>query len=222
LDLGGGEGKLLTLLLKNRQFEKITGLDVSHQSLQRAAQRLHLDTLPERQRQRLELLQGSLLYRDNRLAGYDDAALVEVNEQADFALAEWQEVEIPLNTEEFAALSSIGSIVFGLSIQGRFFLDDIRLVRAPVAGTAIIEEYAPELPRHLPWRRTTPTRLTAARPFALPYHRQPRWNWPSTICPGSRWQLCCKECEKPAHTPCTGTDATPRAVLWPRECIYTA
>jgi 3' terminal RNA ribose 2'-O-methyltransferase Hen1 len=83
LDLGCGEGKLLALLLKKRQFEHITGLDVSHQNLQRAAQRLHLDTLPERQRQRLELLQGSLLYRDDRLAGYDAAALVEVIEHLD-------------------------------------------------------------------------------------------------------------------------------------------
>lgn len=83
LDLGCGEGKLLALLLKKRQFEHITGLDVSHQNLQRAAQRLHLDTLPERQRQRLELLQGSLLYRDGRLAGYDAAALVEVIEHLD-------------------------------------------------------------------------------------------------------------------------------------------
>ena len=35
----------------------------------RAAQRLHLDTMPDRQRDRVELLQSSLTYRDDRLAG---------------------------------------------------------------------------------------------------------------------------------------------------------
>jgi 3' terminal RNA ribose 2'-O-methyltransferase Hen1 len=80
LDLGCGEGKLLALLLKDRQFEQITGVDVSHRALEIAARRLKMAELPERVRSRIQLLQGSLTYRDARLSGFDAAALVEVIE----------------------------------------------------------------------------------------------------------------------------------------------
>ena len=83
LDLGCGEGKLLRLLLRQPHIEFLLGLDVSHQALARAAQRLHLAELAPRQRARIELVQGSLLYRDSRLAGFDAAALVEVIEHLD-------------------------------------------------------------------------------------------------------------------------------------------
>ena len=83
LDLGCGEGSLLRGLLAERQFARIVGMDVSMRALQRASQRLRLDRLPERQRARIELLHGSLLYRDDRLAGFDAAALVEVIEHMD-------------------------------------------------------------------------------------------------------------------------------------------
>ena len=39
--------------------------------------------MPERQRRRIELRQGSLLYRDKKLGGFDAAALVEVIEHLD-------------------------------------------------------------------------------------------------------------------------------------------
>jgi 3' terminal RNA ribose 2'-O-methyltransferase Hen1 len=39
--------------------------------------------MPERQRQRVQLLHGSLSYRDQRLSGFDAAALVEVIEHLD-------------------------------------------------------------------------------------------------------------------------------------------
>jgi 3' terminal RNA ribose 2'-O-methyltransferase Hen1 len=39
--------------------------------------------MPERQRKRVQLMQGSLLYRDGRLNGFDGAALVEVIEHLD-------------------------------------------------------------------------------------------------------------------------------------------
>ncbi|MFD1468670.1 3' terminal RNA ribose 2'-O-methyltransferase Hen1 [Hymenobacter caeli] len=83
LDLGCGEGKLLRLLLRQPKIEYLLGLDVSHQALSRAAARLHLAEMPPRQRARLDLIQGSLLYRDERLAGFDAAALVEVIEHLD-------------------------------------------------------------------------------------------------------------------------------------------
>ena len=83
LDLGCGEGKLLRKLLAEKQFEKIVGMDVSHRALKLAQERLHYDRLPEKQKERLRLFQGSLGYRDKRLAGYDAAAVVEVIEHLD-------------------------------------------------------------------------------------------------------------------------------------------
>lgn len=80
IDLGCGEGKLIRLLLQDRSFEEIVGLDVSHRALEIAQKRLHWDRMPERQRRRIRLLHGSLTYRDRRLEGFDGAALVEVIE----------------------------------------------------------------------------------------------------------------------------------------------
>lgn len=83
LDLGCGEGRLLRVLLKERQFTEIVGLEVSHRALELARDRLRYDRLPPRQKERLKLLHGSLIYRDARLAGYDAAAVVEVVEHLD-------------------------------------------------------------------------------------------------------------------------------------------
>ena len=83
LDLGCGEGKLLRELVADRQFERIVGLDVSIRSLEMAHQRLKLERLPERQAERVKLFHGSLIYRDQRLAGFDAAAVVEVIEHLD-------------------------------------------------------------------------------------------------------------------------------------------
>lgn len=83
LDLGCGEGKLLRELLKERQFEKIVGMDVSIRSLEMAQKRLKLDRLSDRQAERLKLIHGSLIYRDKRLEGFDAAAVVEVIEHLD-------------------------------------------------------------------------------------------------------------------------------------------
>ena len=83
LDLGCGEGRLISRLLKHKQFSRVVGLDVAHTVLERAAQRLHLDEMSERQRARVDLVHGSLVYRDRRLEGFDAAAAVEVVEHLD-------------------------------------------------------------------------------------------------------------------------------------------
>lgn len=83
VDLGCGEGKLLRSLLADKSFEEIVGLDVSHRALEIANARLHLDRLPTRQQARIKLIQGSLMYRDKRLGGYDAATVVEVIEHLD-------------------------------------------------------------------------------------------------------------------------------------------
>lgn len=80
LDLGCGEGRLLSLLLPDLQFTKIAGMDVSYRSLEIAKRRLKLERQPPAIAARLSLFQGSLLYRDARLSGFDAAAVVEVIE----------------------------------------------------------------------------------------------------------------------------------------------
>jgi 3' terminal RNA ribose 2'-O-methyltransferase Hen1 len=93
LDLGCGEGKLIKLLLQDRQFERIVGVDVSYRVLELAQRRLHLDRLPTMQKDRVMLLHGALTYRDKRLKGYDAAAVVEVIEHLDPPrLAEFERV----------------------------------------------------------------------------------------------------------------------------------
>lgn len=83
IDMGCGEGRLLFLLLKERDFSRIAGTDVSWQALERARQRLGLERLPDMQKSRVALFQGSLTYKDGRFRGYDAACVVEVIEHMD-------------------------------------------------------------------------------------------------------------------------------------------
>ena len=83
VDLGCGEGKLLKLLLAEKQFNFVMGMDVSYRSLEIAMDRLKTDRLSPKQQERLKLIQGSLTYRDQRIEGMEAAALVEVIEHLD-------------------------------------------------------------------------------------------------------------------------------------------
>src|SRR5919198_1537166 len=78
LDLGCGEGKLLRRLLADPQFREIVGMDVAIRVLEQAESRLKLDRLAPKQRERIRLSHGSLMYRDLRIGaarngGPDDA-----------------------------------------------------------------------------------------------------------------------------------------------------
>ncbi|HWZ99448.1 MAG TPA: 3' terminal RNA ribose 2'-O-methyltransferase Hen1 [Candidatus Dormibacteraeota bacterium] len=83
LDLGCGEGRLLRMLLEEKSFANIVGMDVSIRALQMAQDRLRFERMPPKQRERIQLIHGSLMYRDNRLTGFDAAAVVEVVEHLD-------------------------------------------------------------------------------------------------------------------------------------------
>jgi 3' terminal RNA ribose 2'-O-methyltransferase Hen1 len=83
VDLGCGEGRLLRMLLDDRQFTEILGMDVAVRSLETARDRLRLETMQPMRRERIRLIHGSLMYRDPRIAGFDAAAVVEVVEHLD-------------------------------------------------------------------------------------------------------------------------------------------
>ena len=83
VDLGCGEGKLVRELLRIRTLTKVVGMDVSSVALEFAERRLRLQDMPENQRRRIELMNGSLTYRDARLYGFDLAVAAEVIEHID-------------------------------------------------------------------------------------------------------------------------------------------
>lgn len=171
LDLGCGEGKLLRLLMADNQFQTILGMDVSWRSLELAKDRLRLDELPERQRARIELVQGSLTYRDQRLSGFDAAAVVEVIEHLDAPrLATFER-----NLFEFARPKHIVlttpnaeyNEIFGTLPAGEFRHGDHRFewtrtqfeqwagaVASRFAYTVRVESVGPEAPE-----RGTPTQM---------------------------------------------------------------
>jgi 3' terminal RNA ribose 2'-O-methyltransferase Hen1 len=83
LDLGCGPGTLLRALLREPWIDRVVGVDVSWRALEIAAKRLRMHEMPPRQRERVDLWQGALTYRDKRLRGFDAAAVVEVVEHLD-------------------------------------------------------------------------------------------------------------------------------------------
>lgn len=83
IDMGCGEGNLLSLLLEDSSFTRIAGMDVSWQALERATRRLKLSLLPDSQKNRISLFQSSLTYKDERFCGYDAACVIEVIEHLD-------------------------------------------------------------------------------------------------------------------------------------------
>ncbi len=83
IDMGCGPGALLARLASDRSFTRIAGVDVSARALDRAEQRLGLAEASDAERERLELLHGSVVYRDERLRGYDAMVLMEVIEHVE-------------------------------------------------------------------------------------------------------------------------------------------
>ncbi len=85
IDLGCGEGNLLRLLLKENDFTEIAGMDVSFSVLDRANKRLQINRMNEKQKERIKLIQGSLIYKDKRIKGYDACTVIEVIEHLDLS-----------------------------------------------------------------------------------------------------------------------------------------
>jgi 3' terminal RNA ribose 2'-O-methyltransferase Hen1 len=70
-------------LLKDKDFERIAGVDVSYSVLEKANDKLKIERLPDFQKKRINLFQGSLTYKDKRFLGYDAATIIEVIEHLD-------------------------------------------------------------------------------------------------------------------------------------------
>ncbi len=84
LDMGCGEGRLIRRLLQEPEI-KVTGVDVSPWVLVKAKRVLKVAKVPDDRRARMDLIQGSLVYRDDRFKGFDAACLVEVIEHIDLS-----------------------------------------------------------------------------------------------------------------------------------------
>lgn len=83
IDLGCGEGRYLKEILEHREFGSVAGIDVSPRVLEKAADRLKLERMPERRREKISLFQSSLVYKDARIKDYEAAICIEVIEHMD-------------------------------------------------------------------------------------------------------------------------------------------
>ncbi|MEM6930432.1 MAG: 3' terminal RNA ribose 2'-O-methyltransferase Hen1, partial [Myxococcota bacterium] len=83
VDLGCGEGKLLSRLLAVRSLDRVVGVDVSARALAIAERRFEGPRVPLGHLDRLTLWTGSAVYRDPRLDDFDAIVLVEVIEHID-------------------------------------------------------------------------------------------------------------------------------------------
>ncbi|MCJ1706244.1 3' terminal RNA ribose 2'-O-methyltransferase Hen1 [Microbacterium sp. VKM Ac-2923] len=83
VDMGCGQGALLARLTTDRSFSRIVGVDVSARSLEHAARALRLERASDAERERIQLLHGSVVYRDDRLRGMDAMVLMEVIEHVE-------------------------------------------------------------------------------------------------------------------------------------------
>lgn len=83
IDLGCGEGKLLKMLMRDFSFKELVGMDVSYRALELAQRRLKLEETPERLKERVKLIHGSLTYQDKRLHNFEAATCIEVIEHLD-------------------------------------------------------------------------------------------------------------------------------------------
>lgn len=83
IDLGCGEGSLIRKLMPIQGLQKITGMDVSYYDVEKAVRRLRLEDAGPALKERVQIFHGSLMYKDERLTGYDVATVIEVIEHLD-------------------------------------------------------------------------------------------------------------------------------------------
>lgn len=88
IDVACGDGRLLEVLVKERRFDRVAGMDTSLGALELVRQRLGLTRPRSGLRQRVDLFQGAVIYRDERLRGYDAACALDVLEELEHSKRE--------------------------------------------------------------------------------------------------------------------------------------
>lgn len=83
VDFGCGDGKFIKQLIKIKGIERIVGMDVSYFEIEKATRKLNLEDAGPRMRERVQLFHGSLMYRDERLHGFEVGTVIEVIEHLD-------------------------------------------------------------------------------------------------------------------------------------------
>jgi hypothetical protein len=69
--------------VKNPRLTRIAGVDCSLKAIDRARKRLNFMQLSPLERLRLDIFQGSVLYRDKRFQNFDIVSMIEVIEHLD-------------------------------------------------------------------------------------------------------------------------------------------
>ena len=107
IDMGCGEGRLLKLLIQEPQFVKIAGFDVAVSELEKAGRRLKLDQMNDGARERIDIFQSSIVYKDKRFSEYEAAAVVEVIEHLDLnRLDAFERILFGITQPNFAVLTT--------------------------------------------------------------------------------------------------------------------
>ena len=107
IDMGCGEGRLLKLLIQEPQFVKIAGFDVAVSELEKTGRRLKLDQMNDGARERIDIFQSSIVYKDKRFSEYEAAAVVEVIEHLDLnRLDAFERILFGITQPNFAVLTT--------------------------------------------------------------------------------------------------------------------
>ena len=80
LDLGCGEGNLISILLEESSIQKITGVDISSNALSKIKEHIYLYKYKKEEQDKLNIIVGSCLYKDDRFNDYDCICAIEMIE----------------------------------------------------------------------------------------------------------------------------------------------
>jgi len=86
---------------------KIAGFDVAVSELEKAGRRLKLDQMNDGARERIDIFQSSIVYKDKRFSEYEAAAVVEVIEHLDLnRLDAFERILFGITQPNFAVLTT--------------------------------------------------------------------------------------------------------------------
>lgn len=101
IELSCGDGLLIEALARDPFFVQVAAVSASRATLDRLRQRLRMDRLPPQKARHICLIHGTVLYRDNRLRGYDAAYVGDIGDHgrrgtlSTFENAVWRVIRPP-------------------------------------------------------------------------------------------------------------------------------